>query len=54
MDSEENQTKRPIEYILIALSCNIQLRQSQLELDELLFLRQELDEAIENFEAILH
>ena len=54
MDSEEDQAKRPIEYILIALSCNIQLRQSQLELDELFFLRAEIDEAIKNFRIDLH
>lgn len=54
MDSEEDQAKRPIEYILIALSCNIQLRQSQLELDELFFLREEIDEAIKNFRIELH
>ena len=54
MDSEEDKEKRPIEYILIALACNVQLRQSGLELDELLFLREEINEAIKNYEIELH
>ena len=55
MDSEEEEeSKQPIEYILIALACTIQLRQSKLELDELFFLRAEIDESIKNFRIDLH
>jgi len=54
MDSEEEESQQPIEYILIALACNIQLRQSQLELDELFFLREEIAKAIEKYEIELH
>ena len=55
MDSEEEEeSKQPIEYILIALACTIQLRQSKLELDELFFLKEEIDKAIEKHEIALH
>jgi len=55
MDSEEEEgSQQPIEYILIALACNIQLRQSKLEFDELFFLREEIDKAIEKYEIELH
>ena len=54
MDSEEEESQQPIEHTLIALACTIQLRQSKLELDELFFLKEEIDKAIEKHEIALH
>ena len=54
MGSEEEESQQPIEHTLIALACTIQLRQSKLELDELFFLRQEINKAIKESEIDLH
>ena len=54
MDFEETESKQPVENVVIAFAANIQLRQSRLELEELLFLYDSIKEAISNYERELH
>lgn len=54
MLTEETDQQQPVEYIIIAFAANIQLRQSKLELDELLFLYDSIKDAIGNYERELH
>ena len=54
MFAEEPDQQHPVENIIIAFAANIQLRQSKLELEELLFLYDSIKEAIGNYERELH
>ena len=54
MDIEETEFKPPIEHIIIVLACAVQLRKSNLDLEELLFLQKAVTEAIKNYERDIH
>ena len=54
MDDLEEYEDRPIEHFLIAFACTIQLRQSKLQFDELLFLKGVVDKNIEEYEREIH
>ena len=53
--ANENETQdRPIEHIIIALAAMIQLRESKIDLDELIFLKEAIDRELEKHERIVH
>jgi hypothetical protein len=54
MDDETEHEDRPIEHIIIALSCAIQLRQSKIILEELLFLNEALKKELKKYERDIH
>jgi len=54
MASEETNYEQPVEHIIIAYAANVQIRQSKLQLEELLFLYDAIKEAISNYEREIH
>ena len=54
MANEDATKDRPIEHIIIALAAMIQLRESKMDLEELIFLKEAVDKELENYERILH
>ena len=52
---DEYETKdRPIEHIIIALAAMIQLRESTMNLEELLFLKEAVEKELETYERTMH
>lgn len=52
---DEDETKdRPIEHIVIALAAMIQLRESRMNLEELLFLKEAVEKELETYERTMH
>ncbi len=54
MADETELDERPIEHIIIALSCVVQLRQSKITLEELLFLNEALKKELKKYERDIH
>tara|TARA_R110002020_G_scaffold133304_3_gene297460 strand:- start:12021 stop:12185 length:165 start_codon:yes stop_codon:yes gene_type:complete len=54
MVNEDATKDRPIEHIIIALAAMIQLRESKMDLEELIFLKEAVEKELENYERILH
>jgi hypothetical protein len=54
MFTQDPDHQQPVENIIIAFAANIQLRQSKLELEELLFLYDTIKEAISSYEREIH
>ena len=54
MFTQSPDQEQPIENIIIAFAANVQIRQSKLELEELLFLYDAIKEAISNYEREIH
>jgi len=53
--ANENETQdRPIEHIIIAFAAMIQLRESKIDLEELIFLKEAIDRELEKYERIVH
>ena len=53
--ADEDKTKdRPIEHIVIALAAMIQLRESRMNLEELLFLKEAVEKELETYERTMH
>lgn len=54
MDDQETEFEPPIEHIIIALACAVQLRRSNLEFEELLFLQKIIEKEIKKYERDIH
>ena len=54
MFTQDPDQEQPIENIVIAFAANVQIRQSKLELEELLFLYDAIKEAISSYEREIH
>jgi|6_EtaG_2_1085325.scaffolds.fasta_scaffold324349_2 hypothetical protein len=54
MEPDEKEPKPLLEDIIITLACVLQLRQTKLELEELLFIEKEVVNAIKNYERNVH
>ena len=54
MALEETEFEQPIEHVIIALGCLLQLRQSNIEYEELLFLKEAVHERIKTYEREIH
>ena len=54
MVNDKSTEQQPVENVVIAFAANIHLRQSRLELEELLFLYDRIKEAISKYQRELH
>ena len=54
MANEDETTDRPIEHIISALAAMIQLRESRMDLEELIFLKEAVDRELEKYERTVH
>ena len=48
MDAEKDKNEPSIEQLLIIMACTLQLRGGDLELEELIFLKQAIDKGIDS------
>ena len=54
MADEDKNNDRPIEHIIIALAAIIQLRETRIDLEELIFLKEAVEKELEKYERIIH
>jgi hypothetical protein len=54
MDAEKDKHEPSVEQLLIIMACTLQLRGGDLELEELIFLKQAIDKGIDSYRKEIH
>ena len=54
MDAEKDKNEPSVEQLLIIMACTLQLRGGDLELEELIFLKQAIDKEIDSHRKEIH